>query len=148
MVRDGKFRLDLYQRLSVIQLRVPALREHKEDIPLIAYSYRDRNKMGGWLPQEQVNALMEYDFPGNIRELYNLLERAYVLEITDYKQLIREHRELNAALLPQHKVKVPDNLEEALRLHVKHVCEKYNANIIKAAEALGTSRNTVRKYLE
>ena len=148
MVRDGKFRLDLYQRLSVIQLRIPPLREHKEDIPLIAYSYRDRNKMGGWLSQEQVDALMEYDFPGNVRELYNLLERALVLEITDYKQLIREHCELNAALLPQDKVEVPDNLDEAMRLHVKHVCEKYNGNITKAAEALGTSRNTVRKYLE
>ncbi len=91
---------------------------------------------------------MEYDVPGDVLELYNLLERAYVLEITDYKQLIREHCELNAALLPQNKVEVPDNLEEAMRLHVKHVCEKYNGNITKAAEALGTSRNTVRKYLE
>ncbi len=91
---------------------------------------------------------MEYDVPGNVRELYNLLERAYVLEIIDYKQLIREHRELNAALLPQNKAEVPDNLDEAIRLHVKHVCEKYNGNITKAADALGTSRNTVRKYLE
>ena len=148
MVRDGKFRLDLYQPLSVILVHVPPLRGHKEDILLIAYSYRGRNKMGGWLSQEQVDALMEYDFPGNVRELYNLLEHAHVLEITDYKQLIREHRELNAALLPQDKVEVPDNLDEAIRLHVKHLYEKYNGNITKAAEALGTSRNTVRKYLE
>lgn len=91
---------------------------------------------------------MEYDFRGNIRELYNLLECSYVHGIIDYKQLIREHHELNAALLPQNKVEVPDNLEEATRLHVKHVCEKYNGNITKAAEALGTSRNTVRRYLE
>ena len=148
MVRDGKFRLDLYQRLSVIQLRMPPLREHKEDISLIAYSYRDRNKMGGWLSKEQVEALMEYDFPGNVRELYNLLERAHVLGITDYKQLIREHRELNAALLPKDNVEIPDNLDEAMRLHVVHVCEKYCNNITKAANALGVSRNTVRKYLE
>ena len=91
---------------------------------------------------------MKYDVRGNVRELYNLLERAYVLEIIDYKQLIHEHRELNTALLPQDKVEVPDNLDEAMRLHVKHVCEKYNGNITKAADALGTSRNTVRKYLE
>ena len=91
---------------------------------------------------------MKYDVRGNVRELYNLLERAHVLKITDYKQLIREHRELNAALLPQDKAEVPDNLDEAMRLHVKHVCEKYNGNITKAAEVLGTSRNTVRKYLE
>ena len=91
---------------------------------------------------------MEYDVRGNVRELYNLLECSHLHDIIDYKQLIREHRELNATLLPQNKVEVPDNLEEALRLHVKHVCEKYNGNITKAAEALGTSRNTVRKYLE
>jgi DNA-binding protein Fis len=55
---------------------------------------------------------------------------------------------LNAALLPQNKAEVPDNLDEAMRLHVKHVCEKYNGNITKAANVLGVSRNTVRKYLE
>ena len=91
---------------------------------------------------------MEYDVRGNVRELYNLLECSHLHDIIDYKQLIREHRELNATLLPQNKVEVPDNLEEALRLHVKHVCEKYNGNITKATEALGKSRNTVRKYLE
>ena len=146
MVREGKFRLDLFQRLSVIQLRVPALREHKEDIPLISYSYRERNKMGGRLTQPQIEALQSYDFPGNVRELYNLLERAYVLGVTDFRQLVREHRELNAALLSKEAVEVPDNLEEVTRLHVKRVVEKYNGNITKAAEALGTSRNTVRKY--
>ena len=148
MVRDGRFRLDLYQRLCVIQLRVPPLREHREDIPLIAYSYRDRNNMGGWLSPAQAEALQTYDFPGNVRELNNLLERAHILGIDDYQQLIRDHKALNAALLPQDKTAAPDNLEEATRLHVKRVCEKCNGNITKAAEALGVSRNTVRKYLE
>ncbi|MBO4345985.1 MAG: sigma-54-dependent Fis family transcriptional regulator [Victivallales bacterium] len=148
MVRDGKFRADLYHRLCVVQLRVPPLREHKEDIALMAYSYRDRNGMGGWLSSAQAEALQSYDFPGNVRELFNLLERAYVLGIDDYTQLIREHKELNAALLPQADVELPDNLEEATRLHVKRVCEKYSHNITKAAEAMGVSRNTVRKYLE
>ena len=148
MVRDGKFRTDLYHRLCVVQLRVPPLREHKEDIALIAYSFRDRNGMGGWLTSAQVEALQSYDFPGNVRELNNLLERAYVMDITDYAELIREHKELNVALLPQENVELPDNLEEATRLHVKRVCEKYSHNITKAAEALGLSRNTVRKYLE
>ena len=148
MVRDGKFRNDLFHRLCVVQLRVPPLREHKEDIPYIALSYRNRNNMGGRLTSAQIEALQSYDFPGNVRELNNLLERAYVLEITDYNQLIREHRELNAALLPQENTEWPDNLEEATRCHVKRVCEKYSNNITKAAEALRLSRNTVRKYLE
>lgn len=148
MVRDGKFRRDLYHRLCVVQLRVPPLREHKEDIPLIAYAYRDRNHMGGWLSPAQVEALQTYDFPGNVRELNNLLERAHVLNIDDYGELIRQHRELNAALVPQDMVEIPDDLEEAIRLHVKRVCEKYSHNITNAAKAMGVSRNTVRKYLE
>lgn len=148
MVRDGKFRCDLYHRLCVVQLRVPPLREHKEDIPLIAYAYRDRNHMGGWLSPTQVEALQTYDFPGNVRELNNLLERAHVLNIDDYGELIRQHRELNAALVPQDMVEIPDDLEEAIRLHVKRVCEKYSHNITNAAKAMGVSRNTVRKYLE
>ena len=148
MVRDGKFRTDLYHRLCVVQLRVPPLREHREDIPLIAYAYRDRNKMGGWLTSAQAEALQSYDFPGNVRELNNLLERAHVLGVTDYSELVREHRELNAALLPQEKQDIPDDLEEVTRLHVKRVCEKFSHNITKAAEAMGVSRNTVRKYLE
>ena len=148
MVRDGKFRLDLYQRLCVVQLRIPPLREHREDIPLIAYAYRQRTHIGGWLSKEQVEALKDYDFPGNIRELNNLLERAYILGIDDFRQLIREHRELNAALQPQDQAGVPDNLEEAMRYHVRRVCDKFNGNITKAANALGVSRNTVRKYLE
>ena len=148
MVRSGRFRADLYYRLCVIQLRVPPLRERKEDIPRIAYAYRERNGMGGRLTSAQVEALQSYDFPGNVRELNNLLERAYVLGMNDYSELIREHKELNAALLPQEKAEVPDNLEEATRYHVKRVCEKYSNNITKAADALGVSRNTVRKYLE
>ena len=148
LVRDGRFRMDLYHRLCVVQLRVPPLREHKDDIAIIAYAYRDRNNMGGWLSPAQVEALQTYDFPGNVRELNNLLERAYVLGISDYGELIREHRELNAAIRPLDSEDIPDNLEEATRLHVKRVCEKYSNNISKAAEHLGLSRITVRKYLK
>lgn len=148
MVRDGSFREDLYQRLSVIQLRLPPLREHREDIPAIARSFRKRNGMPGLLTQAQCDALMDYDYPGNVRELDNLLERAEVMGISDYRQLIREHKEMNAGLSRETNDVVPDNLEEATRLHIKRVCQKYNGNITKAAEALGSARNTVRKYLE
>ena len=71
-----------------------------------------------------------------------------IIGITDYKQLIREHIEINASLHPKTEEEIPDNLDEAMRLHVVHVCEKYSHNITKAANALGVSRNTVRKYLE
>jgi len=147
MVREGKFREDLYHRLNIIQLRLPPLREHREDIPDIARAFRKRTKMPGQLTQAQLEALMDYDYPGNVREFFNLLERAEVLGISDYRQLIREHKEINAGMSPKSENPTPDNLEEATRIHIKRVCEKYNGNITKAAEALGTSRNTVRKYL-
>ena len=147
MVRDGKFREDLFYRLNVIQLRVPPLREHKEDLEQIADGY--------WLKQhrrrlepEQIEALKTYDYPGNVRELRNLLERASVLAESDFSKLVAEHRQMVESLQQKHAENIPDELEAALRLHVRRVYEKYNRNLSKAAEALKASRNTVRKYLE
>ena len=100
------------------------------------------------LSPAQLEALQSYDYPGNIRELKNLLERAYVLEINDYSELIRQHKEINAALLPQDKIEIPDKLEDVIRMHVKRVCEKCSQNKSEAARRLGITRNTMRKYLQ
>ena len=90
---------------------------------------------------------MDYDYPGNVRELYTLLERAFAYGETDYRKLINEHKRLNAALLPETTTEVPDNLDEVIRLHIRRVYEKYNKNVTHTADALGIARNTVRKYL-
>ena len=147
MVRDGRFREDLFYRLNVIQLRVPALREHKGDIEAIANGY--------WLKQhrrrlepEQIEALKTYDYPGNVRELRNLLERASVLAESDFAKLLAEHRQMVASLTDKHTESIPDDLEAATRHHVRRVYEKYDHNLTRAAQALNASRNTVRKYLE
>jgi len=147
MVRDGKFREDLFHRLNVVQIRVPSLREHKSDIDQIANGY--------WLKQhkhrlelEQIEALKTYDYPGNVRELFNLLERASVLDEQDFTRLLSEHKQMTASLSQKAAVEVPDELDAAIRLHVKHVYEKYNNNLSKTAGALKAARNTVRKYLE
>ena len=147
MVREGKFRGDLFHRLNVVQIRVPPLREHKCDIAQIANGY--------WLKQhrhrlepEQIEALKTYDYPGNVRELFNLLERASVLDEQDFVRLLTEHKQMTASLAPAATVEIPDELDAAIRLHVKHVYEKYNNNLSKTAAALKTARNTVRKYLE
>jgi PAS domain S-box-containing protein len=84
LVQQGRFRRDLFYRIYVIELRLPPLRERKEDIPLLADSAIDRlNKQQGkeviGLSQEALSLLMLYDFPGNVRELENILERAFVL---------------------------------------------------------------------
>ena len=150
LVAEGKFREDLYQRINVVQLRTPSLREHKEDIPLIANSWWRKFHGNRVLQAEQIAALMGYDYPGNVRELINILDRATALEESDFDLLMREHKELNAGLAGNLELKsgrIPDRLEDATKLHVRRVFEKYGQNLTRAAEALGVSRNTVRKYL-
>ena len=173
MVREGEFRADLFQRLSVVQIHVPPLREHKEDIPSIVnawYSLRQKPN-SEYLESptdEQLAALKEYDYPGNVRELLNLLERADILGESDFAKLVREQRELNGELMPPAAAKskselVPRlsqcnapsvtgiedivTLEDAMRKYVRSAWVACGKNATLAAKCLGTSRNTVRKYL-
>ena len=149
LVREGKFREDLYHRLCVVQIHAPSLREHKEDIEQIAN--------GRWLKEhhrrleaEQIEVLKTYDYPGNVRELINILDRASVLDESDFSKLLKEHKEMTAGLKPSNEKseEIPDELEAAVRIHVKRVYEKYDRNLTRTAEALKAARNTVKKYLE
>jgi PAS domain S-box-containing protein len=84
MVADGTFRLDLYYRLNVVRLELPALRERAEDIPLLAEHFVDRlNRLQGrhvaGLSDEALAILAKHRFPGNVRELENIIERAFVM---------------------------------------------------------------------
>jgi formate hydrogenlyase transcriptional activator len=84
MVEEQKFRSDLYYRLNVFPVRVPALRERPEDIPLLVRHFvqqfsRRTNKSIETIPSETMTALVRYDWPGNIRELQNVIERAVIL---------------------------------------------------------------------
>src|SRR4029434_2094440 len=84
MVQEQEFRSDLFYRLNVFPVRVPALRERVADIPLLVrhfvkYFANRMNKVVDTIPSEAMNALVEYPWPGNIRELQNLIERAAIL---------------------------------------------------------------------
>jgi len=84
LIKAGSFRQDLYYRINVIEVHVPSLREHPEDIPLLAEHIllRLSTQLGGAVPQlapQAIDALLTYSFPGNIRELENILERALTL---------------------------------------------------------------------
>ena len=150
LVKEGKFREDLYQRLNVVQMRTPSLREHKEDIPVIANAWWRKFHGNRTLSETQIAALMDYAYPGNVRELMNILDRATALEEDDFDLLMREHKEMNAGLAGNLELKsgrIPDKLEDAVKIHVRRVYEKYGQNITRTAEALDVSRNTVRKYL-
>jgi Nif-specific regulatory protein len=83
-VQEGRFREDLYYRLNIVSIRMPALRERKEDIPLLAAYFIDQFRRERALPHleitpEAVRKMMDYDWPGNIREMRNALERAVVM---------------------------------------------------------------------
>ena len=151
LVAEGKFREDLYQRLNVVQMRTPSLREHKDDIPIIANAWWRKFHDNAVLKEEQIAALMDYDYPGNVRELINILDRATALEEYDFEVLMREHKEMNAGLAGNLELKsgrISDKLEDAIRQHIRRVYEKYGQNLTRAADALDVSRNTVRKYLQ
>ena len=84
-IKSGRFREDLFYRLNVIQVRLPALRERKEDIPLLANHFLQKYNLGlgksiKTIGNEAMDALMRYPYPGNVRELENIIERAVALE--------------------------------------------------------------------
>jgi two-component system response regulator PilR (NtrC family) len=87
-VRQGKFREDLFYRLNVIQVRIPPLRERKDDIPLLAHHFlkkysRDLGKTFRSISSEAMDLLLRHPWPGNVRELENVIERAATLENAD-----------------------------------------------------------------
>jgi DNA-binding NtrC family response regulator len=151
MVRDGLFREDLFYRLSAVALRMPALREHAEDLPEIARDLWSRGRREGWrtLSRPQVDALAGYDYPGNVRELANLLDRAYALDERDFTKLLTGYRdtmgdsEAAPTSMPSGR---SDRLEVMMRRHIRKVLEKHGGNVSHAAAALDVSRNTVLKY--
>jgi transcriptional regulator with PAS, ATPase and Fis domain len=91
---------------------------------------------------------MAYNYPGNVRELLNLLERALVLGETDFGKLIEEHKQTTINIMPAQATSYPDNLKQVTIQHVRHVYEKCGKNVSKAAQALGVARNTVTGYLD
>ena len=83
MVDKGEFRQDLYYRLNVVTLQAPALREHREDIPILIGHFLEKHRQPGQtvtsIAQDTLNVLMRYPFPGNVRELENIVQRALAL---------------------------------------------------------------------
>lgn len=146
-VRAGKFRADLYQRISTILIEIPPLRARREDIGEIADGFW-MNMGWGRLTERQMKDLEGYDYPGNVRELINILDRARALDENDFAKLLREHIAINKDLMIEDvAVGFPDNLNAAMRCHVKSVFDKYSQNLTATKKALGISLNTLKKYL-
>jgi len=146
MVRAKRFRDDLYYRVSTLTLRIPPLRERQEDIPVLAAAILQGvcTRMGRPEVQLSVRALaamQDYGWPGNIRELANVLERAMILQKGDCLEA------LDLGLGGRRPVRAVDGpmvtLKEMERLHIERVLERSGGNVSEAAQVLGLARRTL-----
>jgi two-component system response regulator HydG len=154
MVREGRFREDLFYRLSVIPIVVPPLRERPEDILVLARHFlalatrESRKSIKGFTPAAE-QKLLAYSWPGNARELRNVVERMVILTTTD---------QLDAAELPLSAQTVEPavrpvvvselaTLDDVERAHIRAVLAKVHGNRSAAARILGITRQTLRKKI-
>ena len=154
-IQKGTFREDLYYRLNVVTITLPPLRERKEDIPpliehfLKKYS-RENNKEVVSVSKEAKDLLMSYNYPGNIRELENIIERAVVLcrgdtlTMQDLPLNLRESGVEASLKQPSGERSLPDTLEEIERMLISQALEKSGGVQTKAAEELGISERVLR----
>jgi len=152
-VQRGSFREDLYYRLNVIEICLPALRARREDIPLLAehFVHRISSELGkdiSGISGTALKLLMAYDWPGNVRELENVIERAIVtchnglLDEQDFSWL-----QQNAG--PQQNWEVPDvSLDELERRAIVTALERKHGNVKEASVALGIDRSTLYDKLK
>lgn len=149
-IKDGRFREDLYYRLSVIPIVIPPLRHRPEDIPLLAdyflekYAAANASKVRAFSP-EAMRALVGMSWEGNVRELENVVERAVVLSRTDRIEptdLPRPETSDAETLLAQASAQMP-TLDELERRYMKLVLEKTGGRKEKAAQILGVNRRTL-----
>jgi two-component system, NtrC family, response regulator AtoC len=156
-VIHGEFRQDLYYRLKVISLRMPALREQSEDIPLLADHFlkqfaEEFNKPLKKLSPEASKTLKQYPWPGNVRELRNVIERLVILEQAEV--VLPEHlpAEMRLGTRPNSRsiVQLPADgvaLTDVERELVRQAMERAGGNQSQAAELLGIERDALRRRL-
>ncbi len=156
-LEDGTFREDLYYRLNVVAIDIPPLREHKEDIPALANFFLERFAREAGKPVQTItpaalNRLMDYHWPGNIRELENMIQRGVALssgpalDVADFHWDDRAPRDASAAssspVLPPGMT-----LEQWEEEIIREAVRRANGNKSQAARALGLSRNALRYRL-
>jgi DNA-binding NtrC family response regulator len=136
--RAGRFREDLLYRLNVITIRVPPLKEHREDIPLLVEYFlqkKSRRKEPKLLNEEAMKMLMAYDWPGNVRELEHVIEGAIILSPNQMIEAKDLHITEKQAVTPNGTLSIEDVEKE----HIEKVLKIFAGNRKKTAEALGIS---------
>jgi DNA-binding NtrC family response regulator len=155
LVKAGKFREDLFDRLNVVSISLPPLRERREDIPLLATYFlnkfsEENGKKISHISPEALDILINYSWPGNVRELEHIIERAVILSRNPIilpedlpKKIIEETKDLEKKetekLLP---------LKEMEKRYVLKVLQETKGNKKKASEILGIDRTTLYRILE
>jgi two-component system response regulator PilR (NtrC family) len=156
LVESGDFRQDLFYRLHVIELAMPSLREMREDIPLIANAILAKLSRGAvaQLEPEAIAALERYPFPGNVRELENILERGLSLA-ADPQHITAEDlhltplaEESDATVPPGEKWPLQDYLDRVERAAINEALEKTRYNRTAAAKLLGITFRAMRYRME
>jgi DNA-binding NtrC family response regulator len=143
-IKDGIFREDLFYRLNVISLKMSPLREHKEDIPLLADYFLNRysqetNKPVDRISREAMDEMMLYEWPGNVRELENAIERAVV--VTKGRTI---HQEDLPIFRSEYVTISQDNTLKGIeKVHIIKILNENQWNIAKSAKVLGIDRSTL-----
>jgi len=148
-VSEGSFREDLFYRLNVVPVRVAPLRNRREDIPLLAKHFlsevREDSAEELRISRGAMEALLAYDWPGNIRELMNAVERATIL--CAGTELLAEHFVLEMGSTSTQSGPVGDTIAEREKSWILEILEKENGNRTRTAKRLGVSVRTIRNKL-
>lgn len=150
LVEEQTFRLDLYYRINVMTISLPALRERRDDIPLLVEHFiakfsRLRGKDIAAMSHQALSALMAHDFPGNVRELENIIEHAFVLcpsgeiEVEHLPGYLREHAAPSAAA---------SSLRDAEKQTILDALERNNWNRLATARSLGIHKSTLFRKIK
>ncbi len=149
LIREGKFRPDLYYRLNVFHIEIPPLRERREDIPQLVEHFvqkyaQSMNKKINRVEPAAMALLQRYDWPGNVRELENAIERAMV--VGREPELREENFAIRTATVPADAAS--RSLDDVEKAHILHVLEECQYNQTRAAELLGIDRATLHNKLK
>jgi DNA-binding NtrC family response regulator len=151
--REGRFRRDLYFRLNVVTVHVPALRERKSDIPALVHWFLESHapQRRAQVTPAAMKCLLEYDWPGNVRELQNCIERALALgnqEMIDVQDLPASLHVNHQAPLEGATSSASTGLEDIERMTIQRVFQQVNGDKAMAVKMLGISRATLYRKLK
>jgi two-component system response regulator AtoC len=155
--KENRFRQDLYYRLNVVPIHIPPLRERKEDIPLLVEHFlklcnKDLRKKTEGFTRQALDCLIDYDWPGNIRELKNIIERLVALKddgaITPQDLPFDIFMKSSAAKKLQAEDGLKDACNDFQRQYIETVLERVGGNQTKAARILGIHRNALSNKMK